>query len=132
VSEQLVVELICIGCPRGCPLKVRRLADGGLDVEGATCKRGKVYARAEITDPRRTLTASVRVNGGELPVVSVRSAQPVPRARIAATLSELRGITLDAPVAMHQMVLAQAAGEPIAIVTTRPIQRRQALVPTPS
>ena len=39
-------ELICIGCPLGCPLTVR--IDGeNVEVNGNTCKRGDDYARKE-------------------------------------------------------------------------------------
>lgn len=43
-------ELICIGCPMGCPLTVT--LDGGavVTVQGNTCPRGDAYARRE--DPR--------------------------------------------------------------------------------
>ena len=40
-------ELICIGCPMGCQLRVQ-LEDGAVtSVEGNTCKRGDTYARRE-------------------------------------------------------------------------------------
>ena len=46
-------ELICIGCPMGCPLTVQ-LEDGEiLSITGQTCKRGEVYARNEVTNPTR-------------------------------------------------------------------------------
>ena len=42
-----VRELICIGCPLGCPLTVRM--DGGeIQVSGNTCKRGESYAREDV------------------------------------------------------------------------------------
>ena len=42
-------ELICIGCPMGCPLTVT--LDGGavVTVQGNTCPRGDAYARKEVT-----------------------------------------------------------------------------------
>ena len=61
------------GCPRvidspvtgaGCP----RVIDS--PVTGAGCPRGEAYFIQEITDPRRTLTSSVLVKGGELPLCS--------------------------------------------------------------
>ena len=61
-------ELICIGCPMGCPLTVT--LDGGavVTVQGNTCPRGDAYARREVTAPTRIVTTTVRVNGGTLPV----------------------------------------------------------------
>ena len=61
-------ELICIGCPMGCPLTVT--LDGGavVIVQGNTCPRGDAYARKEVTAPTRIVTTTVRVTGGTLPV----------------------------------------------------------------
>ena len=60
-------ELICIGCPMGCPLTVT--LDGGavVTVQGNTCPRGDAYARREVTAPTRIVTTTVRVTGGTLP-----------------------------------------------------------------
>jgi CxxC motif-containing protein len=63
-------ELICIVCPTGCALTVTEGAAGAdgvpvLGVTGNRCPRGDVYAREEVTDPRRTVTATCAVNGAE-------------------------------------------------------------------
>ena len=42
-----VRELICIGCPLGCPLTVR-LEGGEVEVSGNTCVRGADYAKKEV------------------------------------------------------------------------------------
>ena len=39
-------ELICIGCPLGCPLTVT-MEETGITVTGNTCKRGEIYAKKE-------------------------------------------------------------------------------------
>ena len=51
-------ELICIGCPMGCPLTVT--LDGGevVTVQGNTCPRGDAYARREVTAPTRIVTGA--------------------------------------------------------------------------
>ena len=42
-------ELICIGCPMGCPIVVK-MEDGKVtSVTGNTCPRGEAYARKEVT-----------------------------------------------------------------------------------
>ena len=46
-------ELVCIGCPLGCSLKVTIQDDSTMEVTGNTCPRGADYARKELTDPRR-------------------------------------------------------------------------------
>ena len=57
-------ELICIGCPMGCPLTVE-LENGEIKtITGYTCKKGETYARKEVTNPTRIVTSTVRVEGG--------------------------------------------------------------------
>ena len=60
-------DMICICCPMGCALRVTR--DGEkISVTGFTCKRGEAYGIQEMRCPMRTVTSSVRVNGGVRPV----------------------------------------------------------------
>ena len=41
-------KLICIICPRGCPLEID---ESTLEVRGNSCPRGKIYAESELTQP---------------------------------------------------------------------------------
>ena len=72
-------ELTCIGCPMGCQLTAVMDGSRVTEVTGNTCPRGDAYARKECTHPARTVTGTVRVSGGLLPVVSVRTAGEVPK-----------------------------------------------------
>ena len=91
-------ELVCTCCPNGCALLPKKSDDGELTIEGALCKRGIEFGLAELTDPRRTLTTTVRVSGGRYPLVSVRSAESVRKADLKALVKRLRGVALSAPV----------------------------------
>jgi thioredoxin reductase/CxxC motif-containing protein len=90
--------LICTCCPSGCTLLPEKKQDGTLDISGALCRRGKAFGLAELTDPRRTLTTTVRVAGARYPLVSVRSKNPVRKAELKALVTGLRAVTLTAPV----------------------------------
>ena len=57
-------ELICIGCPMGCPIVVKMEEGKVISVTGNTCPRGDAYARKEVTDPTRIVTTTVRVADG--------------------------------------------------------------------
>ena len=50
-------KMICIVCPRGCELSIDELGN----VTGNKCVRGPIYAKEEISCPRRILTSSIRV-----------------------------------------------------------------------
>ena len=84
-------ELTCIRCPMGCHLTVD--IDGeNMTVTGNTCPRGEEYGRLEVTAPVRTVTSSVRVDGGTLPLVSVKTASDIPKDKIFDVMAEIRKV----------------------------------------
>lgn len=75
-------KLTCIGCPMGCQLQVI-IKDGIVEkVTGNTCKRGADYGKKEVTHPTRIVTSTVRVQGGTLPVVSVKTRGDIPKSSV--------------------------------------------------
>ena len=114
-------ELICIGCPLGCNLTVEM--DGGqvVCVTGNTCKRGDAYARKELTDPRRIVTSTVPVAGGNLPVVSVKTASDIPKGKIRECLCALKGVTLTAPVQIGDVIVENVADTGVDVIATKSI-----------
>lgn len=108
-------ELTCIRCPRGCRLAVA--AD--LTVQGAGCPQGVTYAEEECTRPVRTVTATVRLLGGSLARLPVKSREPVPKEKVMAVVQALRTISAEAPLQAGDIVLPDAAGTGTDIVATR-------------
>ena len=115
-----VRELTCINCPLGCLLTVT-LADGEVvSVEGNTCKRGEVYGRKEVTNPTRIVTTTVPVVGSQTEhMVSVKTAQDVPKGKIFDVVAALKGVTAQAPVAIGDVILADVAGTGVDIIATK-------------
>ncbi|MEJ5311047.1 MAG: DUF1667 domain-containing protein, partial [Anaerolineae bacterium] len=116
-------KMICITCPMGCSVEVTREGQTLLSVDGNTCKRGEDYVRRELTDPRRMAATTVRVKGGIHPLVPVYTAQAFPKPRLFELLDALRQVELEAPVAMGQVVLANALGTGIDILASREMPR---------
>lgn len=114
-------SLICINCPLGCRLTATLEKGEVRAVTGNTCPRGEVYARRELSAPTRILTSTVRVTGGTLPVVSVKTADGIPKGRIFDCVEAIRDIELKAPVVMGQVVLADVCGTGVDIVATKNI-----------
>lgn len=112
-------ELTCIVCPVGCRLKAE-VVDGEVrSVEGNSCKRGAAYARDELCAPKRTVTSTVRVSGGFLPLLPVKTAAPVPKERIGQVLAQISAVRLGAPVAAGQVVIENVAGTGVNVIATR-------------
>ena len=114
-------ELICINCPLGCALTVT-LENGEVTrVTGNTCPRGEAYARKECTNPTRIVTTTVRVEGGRLPVVSVKTASDIPKGKIADCVRALKDVTVKAPVHIGDVILENAAGTGVNIIATKDV-----------
>ena len=110
-------DMICICCPMGCALRVTR--DGeNISVTGFTCKRGEAYGVQEMRCPMRTVTSSVRVNGGVRPVCSVKTATQVPKASIGGVLEAIRDLTVSAPVHIGDVLAENIAGAGANLVAT--------------
>lgn len=117
-------NLTCIGCPMGCALTVRWQEGKVCSVEGNTCKRGKEYAEQEVVSPVRTVTSTVRVQGGRLPVVSVKTEKAIPKDKMFACIQELKVLRVKAPVAIGQVLLSNAAGTHVDIIATKTVEKQ--------
>ena len=83
-------EMICIMCPMGCNLTVKKVGDD-VDVKGNGCMRGVVFAKEEITCPKRVLTTLVKTDAG---VKSCKTTKPIPKDKIADCMKEIEKLRL--------------------------------------
>ncbi len=113
------VELTCISCPLGCPLRVETDDEGRvLSVTGNTCRRGEEYGRKEVTAPTRTVTSTVRLTGGGSPVVSVRTREDIPKGKIFDVMAAIRSVSVAAPVHIGDVVIPNIAGTGVDLIAT--------------
>lgn len=116
-----VRELICIGCPMGCPLKIEIEEGKVRSISGNTCKKGDAYARKEVTSPTRTVTTTVRVQSGKQVVVPVKTKEDIPKDKIFACMEELRKVTVQAPVHIGDVIVEGVAGTGVPVVAIKNI-----------
>ena len=119
-------ELICIGCPMGCPIVVEMEDGKVLSVTGNTCPRGESYARKEVTNPTRIVTTTVRVDGGKVPMINVKTEQDIPKNKIFECIAALRGVTMKAPIHIGDIVLENVAGTGVNIVAAGNVEYKEA------
>ena len=113
------VNLVCIGCPLGCPLTVEMDGKEVVSVSGHTCKNGEKYARKELTNPTRIVTSTVRVVGGTLGMVSVKTSSDIPKGKIFECVRALKDVELVAPVKIGDVVVENVAGTGVNIIATK-------------
>jgi len=111
-------ELICIMCPKGCHLSV----DDDLNVTGNTCPRGVTYGKQEVTDPRRYLTSTVRLNSKHSRRLPVISSGDLPKARVSDVVKYLDTVEVSAPVNVKDVIVKDVLGLGVDILATRTIK----------
>ena len=116
-------EITCIVCPIGCKIVVESDGTRADILEGSKCKKGVDYAINEALDPRRMLTTSVLVDDGEWPLVSVKSSQPVPKAKLFTVLKEIKRTRVKAPVRSGQVLIKNVVQTDVDIIATKTVKK---------
>lgn len=116
-------SLICIGCPMGCALSVTLENGEVTDVTGNTCKRGDIYARKEVTNPTRIVTSTVKVSGGALAMVSVKTKTDIPKGKIFDCVRALKTVCVKAPVHIGDVILENVADTGVDIIATKNVEK---------
>jgi len=115
-------SLICVSCPMGCHLDITIPDEGEWVITGNQCKRGIVYAKAELTNPTRVLTSTVRVYNGFLNRVPVRTSDAIPKPRLFDAMKAINAVTLEAPVKMGDIIIADLLGTGVDVLASRSME----------
>ncbi|HBR30160.1 MAG TPA: NAD(FAD)-dependent dehydrogenase [Firmicutes bacterium] len=118
-------EIICIGCPMGCPLTVTVEAGKVTNVTGDTCRKGKEYAEAECINPTRTVTTTVSIKNAMYALISVRTSKPIPKDKIGECVRHLRRIEVEAPVTAGEVIVKDILQTGADIIATKSLDLYQ-------
>lgn len=117
-------EMICIGCPMGCYLTVDYTKKTVQKIKGNRCKIGLEYAEKESFNPERTLTTTVRIKNGHLPLLSVRTNKPIPKKLIFKAMDLLAKVEIEAPINIGEKIIENLFNTNASIVATKNILKR--------
>ena len=117
-------DITCIICPNGCKITVREIPGQPLQVKGATCKRGTEYASQEYREPKRMLITTMRVEGGAVPLVPVRSNKELPKERIFEAVARVSQIGVRAPIKMGTVLVPNLLNLGVDVIASRDIRER--------
>lgn len=121
------LQFNCTTCPSECLLTVgvKRDADGHVaavrSVTGNSCPRGDKFAHQELTSPMRVLTTTVAVSGGDEALLPVRTAEAIPLALHAQVMALIRGLVVNAPIRMGNVILPNLLDTNIDIIASMDI-----------
>ena len=110
-------ELYCITCPAGCRLTVTG-EKNAITVEGNGCKRGVEFALAEMTNPTRSLTTTVRTTFSGVPVLPVRTDGEIPKGKIMEAMMVLRGVVISSELDCGDTVMEDLIGSGVRVIAT--------------
>ena len=123
----------CTTCPSECLLtvEVERETDGSVaavrSVTGNSCPRGDSFAHKEFTCPMRVLTTTVAVSGGDEALLPVRTAEAIPLELHAQAMALIRGLVVNAPIHMGDVILPNLLDSNIDLVASMDVTKGQSL-----
>ena len=113
-------ELICIECPKGCPLEIDIENGKVISVSGNKCPKGKDYAQSEIENPVRILTSSVLCEGLEIRMLPVRTEQPIPKDRLMEAMDAVKKMRVTKRVKAGDVIAKDFFGT--TLISSRDVQ----------
>ncbi len=113
-------EITCIVCPLSCQVVLELGGEAQiLAVRGNKCPRGEVYARKEHQAPERTLTTTIRVRGGQHPLLPVRTSAPIPKGAWPEAMQFTAGLEVSAPVLLGAILVENFLGLGVDLIASR-------------
>ena len=114
-------QLVCIGCPKGCNLKVDD--ENGYAVSGNSCEVGAKYGKEELTNPTRVITTTVRLkNSSHLNQLPVKSSKPISKSLMFLVMDYLKDVEVSVPVKMSEVIIKNILNTSIDIIATREVK----------
>ncbi len=107
----MIKELTCIVCPMGCSLKAEIINDRVVNITGNTCARGENYAVAEFTDPRRTVTTTIKCDNGK--VLPVKTDRAVPKDKMFDCIKIINSNVAHLPISVGDVIIKDVFGSNI-------------------
>lgn len=120
----MLKKYTCIVCPNGCDIIVEVEEKLIKSIKGATCKLGNNYVEQELTNPHRTISSSILLEGGALPLVSVRLSKSIPKEKIFDVMEVIKKTHLTAPVSVGQIVIKNILGLGSDVIVTKNVKAK--------
>lgn len=123
-SKNVIKVIRCIVCPTGCSIKVIGKDIHNVSFEGYHCKRGLEYAEQEFREPKRILTTTMKVEGGALPLIPVRTDIPLLKEKLNDALLIIAQKQVKAPIEMGDVLIKNILDMGINIIASRNLEKK--------
>lgn len=114
-------KIICIVCPIGCRLTVKKIdgSDFEYKVTDNKCKRGEVYGLKEMVYPTRIIPTTVVIENAHLKRMPVKTDKPIGKELIFEAMKEINKSKVSAPIKLGEVIIENILGTDVNIVATR-------------
>ncbi|WP_130808210.1 DUF1667 domain-containing protein [Senegalia massiliensis] len=114
-------RITCIVCPIGCSLLIEKDEERqeGYRVSGNKCKRGESYAIKEMKNPTRIITSTVKIKGGLLERLPVKTKDAIPKDKIFEIMDFINQVTVTAPINVGDIIIKNIGDTGVDLVSTR-------------
>lgn len=111
-------QFTCINCPLGCQVVVTMDGEEITNIEGNNCKRGEIYVRDEIKDPKRMVCSTVRISGNDAYSVPVKTETAIPKGLIFECMEKINQTEIKAPVHIGDVVIENLLDTGVNVIAT--------------
>lgn len=113
------MNMTCIVCPNGCRMSVAE-EGGEIKVDGAQCKKGIEFAKAEMTNPMRSLTTTVKTVFADIPKLPVKTNGEIPKGKMLEAMNIIKTVLVTERLHAGDVVLPDVFG--VQIIATASMQ----------
>jgi len=110
-------KIICITCPKGCEATVSKDGDS-IQIKGKICKKGKAHVVQEFTEPMRTLTSTVLLEGRSPRRLPVRTRGPIPKNDLFRAMDIVVQTRVKPPVRIGEVIIPNLLGTGVDLVSS--------------
>jgi CxxC motif-containing protein len=110
-------KIICITCPKGCEAAVSKEGDS-IQIKGKICRKGKGHFIQEFTEPMRTLTSTVLVEGSSPRRLPVRTRGPIPKKDLFRAMDIVVQAWVRPPVRIGDVIIPNLLGTGVDLISS--------------
>lgn len=108
-------NMICTVCPKSCVMQVTAHP---FSVSGNCCEKGENFARQELENPKRVLTAVVGTDDPKNPVLSVRTDRAIDKSELFSVMKKVKRIRVKGAAVPGQVICRNIAGTGADLIAT--------------
>jgi CxxC motif-containing protein len=110
-------KIICITCPKGCEAAVSKEGDS-IQIKGKICRKGKGHFIQEFTEPMRTLTSTVLVEGRSPRRLPVRTRGSIPKKDLFRAMDIVVQAWVRPPVRIGDVIIPNLLGTGVDLISS--------------